>query len=413
MEKYFANFHVSSNFSNFSLINYKNNNYFHIELKEIQNSISFVNADTFLLWYREVIRIMHSTLKNKCELTVNIVFDDNLFNNLSHTVYLNTLKSSGIETNNIDNLEKLFNSRIQALKKSQILEDLVTLQPIWYQTQNNQIIKEYKQIPQNKKFDTLSQYLSVFKTDYSSIEIKHLKDILFSLKSKAKLNVYVKSQITAMDFYASDNETLVVDLNWNYLTLYVVKNGTVLTYEKINKGIANFVNFVSQKYKLDKKCVLNMMRYEALEQDSNAETYPNDKTYQDIIAQYQNFKQQILSYINSYYQTKCLKSAFINKLESLAFSGELAWMIKDLEVAYSEKANFIKLNLVKTNEEDNFTLFALEDKIIEKVTIVTNKLITEINLNNTIASRIDYTHEKSQKTFFTRIFKHLIMRSQK
>ncbi|WLP85172.1 MAG3720 family protein [Mycoplasma seminis] len=393
MSKYFANFHIQNNECNFSLIKNTYENYLNVKFP-IQQQINFENINDFILWHQDVINNIKDIIKKE-KLVLNYVFDDELFQNLEQKIIVNKLNCQSISCDSAT-LSKLFDEKNTTLKQANVIEDFITTSPINYLMQNNEIIKEYKSIPSNRIAQNITQYLSIFKTNLNIAQLNDFKAAFKHDLNNCEINYFLRTQVLANGLKQNPNASLLVDLQPNYIAFSVVKNGAILSYKKIAKGfksldIASQGNLSKIKYLINsQKNDTNMSQDEEMLFDANK------------LASYHNeFKTMLFNSLSQYIALS-FKNPLINNLNHIAFTGQFAWMVKDIEQTFFSLYNKNNMSVSILANNNNFKLFELDDKILEQVVIATNNQQIEMVQNNTVTSKIDYTHQKSKHSAFTR-----------
>lgn len=401
MKKYFINFHIRTNECSFAFVNNTNDNYLNVKLST-SNHISYSHPSDLVFWHDDIMSQVKEIVK-KDIVTLNYVFDDNLFPNLEQKIMVNKLNC---QSTSYDSriLAELFAQKNATLTKANVIEDFLASFPINYTMQKNEIIKEYKDIPKNRIAETITQYLSVFKTNLNSInDFK----ICFSANIRnCQINYFLQSQVLAASMKNIPTSSLVVDLQADYIAFFVVKNGAILTYKKLPLGY----NLLDNGNQLD---TLEIIKYQVKNRIKNEDNEIVEESLipalEGIDQRYSAFKNSLLNELLKYTMTS-FKNPLINQLSHIAFTGQLAWMVKDIEETFFARFNKHSMTVQSLDNDNNFRLFALEDSILEQVVLITNKNKVEAIQNNTVLSKIDYAHLKAKNNVLSKLFSRLFSR---
>ncbi|MFV8400964.1 MAG3720 family protein [Mycoplasma sp. 005V] len=403
MKKYFINFHIRTNECSFAFVNNYNDNYLNVKLAA-QNQISYSHPSDLLTWHEQVLTQVKEVVK-KDNVTLNYVFDDNLFPNLEQKIMVNKLNCQNTSYDS-KILSELFTQKNDTLIKAHVIEDFLNDFPINYTMQKNEIIKEYKDIPKNRIAETITQYLSVFKTNLPLSSLNDFKAIFSANILNCKTNYFLQSQILAASMKNIPTSSLVVDLQADYITFFVVKNGAILTYKKMPFGY----NMLDNDNEFNN---LQIIKYQVKNQFINENDLEEEPslvpTLNGISKQYSAFKNSLLNELLKYTMIS-FKNPLITQLSHIAFTGQLAWMVKDIEEMFFSRFNEHNMTIQSLNNDNNFRLFTLDDSILEQVVLVTNENKAETIQNNTVLSKIDYTHPKAKTNLLSKLFSRFNLR---
>ncbi|SJZ64822.1 MAG3720 family protein [Mycoplasmopsis verecunda] len=393
MKKYFINFHIRSNECFCAFIKNISNNYLNIKLNT-NSQISYQNVTELTTWHDEVMSEVKNIINNE-QLIINYVFDDNIFPNLEQKIMVNKLNCSKISCD-AKTLHDLFDKKNQLLAHSKTIEDFISTSPINYMMQKNEIIKEYRDIPKNREAETITQYLSTFSTNLND-KLNDFKSIFSPKIPNSKINYFLKSQILSFNIKDMPTNSLITDIEQNYISYFVVKNGSVLTYNKIPYGYGLLQHYLNDDHMSKLKYLIKHSQ-EHITQDLSQEEILEIKAISKIYNEYKNVLLQALvqHIIKSY------KNPLISNLNHIAFTGQFAWMVSDIEKTFFTHFNKYNMIVQSINNASNFKLFALEDIILEQVVLATNNSRKETIQNNTIMSKIDYTHPKAKSNFISK-----------
>ncbi|MFV8468732.1 MAG3720 family protein [Mycoplasma sp. MV126] len=401
MKKYFINFHIRTNECSFAFINNTNDNYLNVKLSAT-NHISYSHPSDLVSWHDDIMSQVKEIAK-KDIVTLNYVFDDNLFPNLEQKIMVNKLNC---QSTSYDSriLAELFAQKNATLTKANVIEDFLASFPINYTMQKNEIIKEYKDIPKNRIAETITQYLSVFKTNLNSIN--DFKACFSASIPNCQINYFLQSQVLAASMKNIPTSSLVVDLQADYIAFFVVKNGAILTYKKLPLGY----NVLDNGSQLD---TLEVIKYQVKNRIKNEDNETVEESLipalEGINQQYSAFKNSLLNELLKYTMTS-FKNPLINQLSHIAFTGQLAWMVKDIEETFFARFNEHNMTIQSLDNDNNFRLFALEDSLLEQVVLITNEHKVEAIQNNTVLSKIDYAHPKAKNNVLSKLFSRFFLR---
>ncbi|MFV8499776.1 MAG3720 family protein [Mycoplasma sp. VS424B] len=401
MKNYFINFHIRTNECSFAFINNTNDNYLNVKLSTT-NHISYSHPSDLVSWHDDIMSQVKEIVK-KDIVTLNYVFDDNLFPNLEQKIMVNKLNC---QSTSYDSriLAELFAQKNATLTKANVIEDFLASFPINYTMQKNEIIKEYKDIPKNRIAETITQYLSVFKTNLNSIN--DFKACFSANIPNCQINYFLQSQVLAASMKNIPTSSLVVDLQADYIAFFVVKNGAILTYKKLPLGY----NVLDNSSQLD---TLEVIKYQVKNRIKNEDNEIVEESLipalEGINQQYSAFKNSLLNELLKYTMTS-FKNPLINQLSHIAFTGQLAWMVKDIEETFFARFNEHNMTIQSLDNDNNFRLFALEDSLLEQVVLITNEHKVEAIQNNTVLSKIDYAHPKAKNNVLSKLFSRFFLR---
>ncbi|MFV8470475.1 MAG3720 family protein [Mycoplasma sp. 654] len=397
MKKYFINFHIRTNECSFAFVNNTNDNYLNVKLNA-KNIISYSHSSDLVSWHDAIIAQVKDIVK-KDFVTLNYVFDDNLFPNLEQKIMVNKLNCQSASYDSRI-LAELFTQKNVKLTKANVIEDFLTSFPINYTMQKNEIIKEYKDIPKNRIAETITQYLSVFKTNLIPNSINDFKALFSANIPNCQTNYFLQSQVLAASMKSIPTSSLVVDLQADYIAFFVVKNGAILTYKKLPLGYNILDN-------------LEIIKYEIKNRNTNDNIEATEESLipmlEGISQRYSAFKNSLLNELLKYTMTS-FKNPLINQLSHIAFTGQLAWMVKNIEETFFARFNVHNMTIQSLNNDNNFRLFTLEDSILEQVVLITNEHKVESIQNNTVLSKIDYTHPKAKNNILSKLFSRFHLR---
>ncbi|MHA3846143.1 MAG3720 family protein [Mycoplasma sp. VS276A1] len=396
MNQFFINFHIRSEECTAAFVKNTNDNYLNVKLNTA-NTISYSHIEELVAWHDQIIAQVKDVVKKEF-VTLNYVFDDNLFPNLEQKIMVNKLNCQNTSCDS-KILAELFNKKNSTLMQANVLEDFLTSSPINYMMQKNEIIKEYKDIPQNRVAETITQYLSVFKTNLNPVSLNDFKAVFSANIPNCKTNYFLQSQVVASSMKSIPTASLVVDIQADYISFFVVKNGAILTYKKLPLGY----NLLDNNNQLNN---LEIIKYQIKNNTANVENEVVEEslipTLKGIFKQYSAFKNSLLNELLKY-TIISFKNPLINQLSHIAFTGQLAWLVKDIEETFFARFNKHNMTIQSLENVNNFRLFTIQDAILEQVVLNTNNQKLESIQNNTVLSKIDYMHPKSKNNIFNKL----------
>ncbi|WP_324673218.1 hypothetical protein U5U50_01375 [Mycoplasma sp. 888] len=404
MNKYIANYHITDTNAEFVLVKYQNNNYFNVLSRTSEyNSFDII---TFDAWYRQA-AVATKTVVNDSELELNVIFDDNLFANLSFSRFINQLDNNNNLINSSE-VEKSLENLMQKHIKFSNLENFISSPTINWTTVKGDISKEYANVPTDREHTKINQVFSLFDTSLDRTNLEMLKEMFTKPYSKTNLKVtfYLKSQLVASKITDTAVQSIAVDLNKNYLSLFVVKNGKIFNYKKYDNISLNYlVNKLANHLKVNNQLVANMIDYHIrLDEFSNG--FDEDaEVYKFVVAKYNEFKKHLSNLVLDFYNLN-RKHLDLSNLKNLIVNSENEFIANDLKESFNN--NFNQLRVQNLLADNAFTLFALENKLIQQAILQSNNMLIEKDQNHTIISRIDYSRSKINifAKIFTNLFNH-------
>ncbi|WP_322961012.1 hypothetical protein RRG43_00255 [Mycoplasmopsis cynos] len=215
--------------------------------------VTFKNYDDLLMTINKFSNAISKD--KKTDLYINLVFDDNFFENYSYVLEKHQTLSVDLF------LEQHHNQTIYQNQGNWILNSFIYK----YELINDGISKTYKNFPENKTYENLIIHTSSFQIKNEELLDKFLLKLVIDLdeikkNTDCKISFFNSSQLLASE-YDSEKTQLFIDLNDKYFSLNVIKNSTILNGTKINFNFEEFLEFLSKKLQIMKQEVKYRIKY--------------------------------------------------------------------------------------------------------------------------------------------------------
>ncbi|WP_036464748.1 MAG3720 family protein [Mycoplasmopsis sturni] len=382
-----ANVYLGLNKIHFILVKENNGDYF-LDKQIGELFFDYQNKNELQKHLYKIAQVLNS-LESKPNL--NLILDDDFFTTLNFHTY-NTFIQHGEITNfeNFNIKQLIINNIEYQTQKNDLhlLGEIINYEFIlsWKGT-----TKTYYQFPYSRKFEKLkarSSYFTIANTDPNY----ELLSWFLALPNN-KVHIILKSQIYAA-LMTESNLNLSVDINGNYFTLSLVKNGAILKYEKLIVGTNNLISDVAT--------ILNKSQNLVLPQINYVLNFANPKMLSDlnlklVANEVDTFLKMLTLTISDFVNQNTIDS---KRLNSVSFSGELESLNNRLQsLSYFEKLGFTKVG-VRTNKK---SIYQIQNTISGAIFFVNSFINNQQNPTNTISSHFDLP-QKKQKFFFKELF---------
>lgn len=369
-EKLFITFNINKKNLQISSILKTNNNFIKHQKDQVNTFENLEELNNFIYTYT------HS-LSNKeyNDLFINFIFEDNFFNKiyfqkqeLSFTTYEEFLlknKNSIVKNNNSWTL----NSDIYKFKLT-----------------NNGTSKTYNQFPENTDYEYLNVFSSSLNVDRSEEIDKFFLKLVADLdeikkKMSCSVRIVTASQVLASE-YKNENTHYLLELNDEYISVNIVRNGVILYNEYINLPFQDILELIAKKFQI-KTCEAKYRVKYILNEiiSSNSTSYTSDEINLNIKKILLNIQKKLTDKVDE--TIIKLKDEFnLNEVKFVLNENKFNFLLsKILERKYA-KLNFkVSVKEVEANQSLNLIKF-IDHKVISLI-----KLIDEIGQNQSISSK--------------------------
>ncbi|WP_426461581.1 MAG3720 family protein [Mycoplasma hafezii] len=342
-------------------------------------------------------------LPENSHLITNVILDDSIFDDLLVTKSVTKLSKNELnyETFDAKEIQRFLQSRMESIN---IVDDSKFYVHYTYMYTieekdklKGDVLKVYKNFPNNKSFDVLSQHSTIYQFSKNNLTFIKLQHFLLKFNLQNDINYFFRSQVIANSLRDQKKLTFLVDLSNDYLLMSTVLFGKVVDYKKLAVGTAGLIEKIKRVTGLRTDEIMSRFNYIDRYTNNKLTKYETDNN----LIHFKRALDVLVDRINTVIKLQIAHLCDVNGgkiITKIAFSGELAWLVEYLMHHFNSKNEY---ELMKITDSNKFSFTYLTDKMVERTILMlegdekqeqaqtqTNQVYLQKNSKYTLFSKI-------------------------